>query len=73
MSNIRIECDDNNTVRLWVDGEEIHDVVELNFLATVDNPKNNVRCSYWKHSRAKGGRLTVLNNEIIAEKVIVSE
>ena len=69
---IRIESD-GNTVRLWVNGEEVHDVTELNFFATVDHPENLIRCHYWKHRRTKGGKFLILNNEIITEKVIVGE
>lgn len=72
---IRIEVYDNaiKTVRLWVDGEEVHDVTELNLFVGVNRPENFVRCHYWKYCRTESGKLLVLNNEIMTEKVIVSD
>lgn len=69
---IRIESN-GNMVKLWVNGEEVHDVIELSFFATVDEPENLIRCHYWKYRRAEDGKFLILNNEIITEKVIVSE
>ena len=68
---VKIELYDNNTVRMWIDGEEIEDLIEVNFFAAVDKPENHIKCHYWKHSRTEGGKLLVLNNEIITEKVTI--
>ena len=72
---IRIEVYDNaiKTVRLWIDGEEVHDVIDLNFFAETNRPENLIRCHYWKYCRTESGKLLVLNNEVMTEKVIVSE
>ena len=69
---IRIESD-GNIVKLWVNGEEVHDVTELSFFAAVNNPENLIRCHYWKNRRTGDGKFLILNNEIITEKVIVGE
>lgn len=70
--NISIESD-GDKVSLWVDGERVDDVIEIDFHASADIKENWIRCSYWKNTRNYSGRLLVLNNEIITEKVIVSE
>lgn len=72
---IRIEVYDNafKTVRMWVNDEEVHDMTELNLFAGVNRPKNFVRCHYWRYGRTESGKLLVLNNEIMTEKVIVSD
>lgn len=69
---IRIESD-GNRVNLWVDGEKVEDVVEINFHALAGSKSNQIECSYWRNARNYSGRILVLNNEVITEKVIVSE
>jgi len=55
---------------MWVNGEEIEGLTEVNFFALAAIPKNNIKC-HWKHSRTEGGKLLALNNEIITEKVTI--
>ena len=74
MENPKIKIEsDGKYVHVWVDGEEIKDIVQMDFHASANEKGVDIICSYWKHVRTEGGRLLVLNNELITEKVIVSE
>lgn len=65
---------ENGYVRMWVDGEEVEDMIDLKFDASLSQSgKPLIRCSYWKYVREDSGRLLVLNNNILTEEVIVCD
>ena len=70
---IRIERE-GNFVKLWVDGEEVKDILQLRFEATQSQDfETVVTCSYWKFVRDSNGLPLVLNNNLVTEQVVVSE
>lgn len=69
MADIRIESN-GIYAKMFVDGEEISDVVQIDFHAVADDPVL-VECSYWQHVRNADGSHLVLNDTIMTRKVTV--
>ena len=69
MADIRIESN-GIYAKMFVDGEEIPDIVQIDFHAVADNPVL-VECSYWQNIRDADGGHLVLNNTIMTKKVTV--